>query len=228
MKKNKLLIFIVLTYLFNLNAVSQPTLDNNKLNHINGKVWIPKDNIKIYNSFFQENLSLNGSLFMSNSWVHNENFGFDLDNHNVIKNISSQDNTKRYIVLNKEELSDFTITNPIGSYHFKRGDLLHQDLNPNHYYQVIKSANKNILFLIEWNLEKKLSTAENVNFKIVADNKIYAVTSSNLHEISSKKDVYDAFQISKKEIALHFRKNNIKFRKDSTIDIVSTLQYFIH
>ena len=68
----------------------------------------------------------------------------------------------------------------------------------------------------------------NINFKIVADNKIYTVSSSNLYEISSKKDVHDAFQISKKEIGLHFRKNNIKFRKDSPIDIVSTIQHFIH
>ena len=197
---------IIRVYLFiificiSIRGNSQPRPEQDTLNIINGTVWIPKIKITKLNTFFLQTLNQHGDLQINGIWFKNRTFGYDIYQNELIINMQTNDHTDRYISLNKDVLNEFHIKTNDYDYHFIRGNNLHKQLKPYHYYQLIITKDPNLKYAILRTLKRKISTSNSNDHKLIVANKLFIIRNNKLISISNKKDLCAIFPNKKKEV----------------------------
>lgn len=210
--------------LISIKGYAQPRSKHDTINLINGKVWIPKINITKHNTFFLQNLNQKGNLKINGTWFKDKTFGYDIYNNELIINIKSQDNTKRYIVLNKSILNAFELKSDDFTYHFVRGKNLHKALSPDRFYQLTRASN--LKYVVLYSMKRKISSSSSSNYKFVHANKLFIIRGKQLIQISGKKDLFSIFPNKKKEIKDFIRSKNIKISSKYPQAIIPVLNNF--
>lgn len=223
-KQTPYLYLLVMLMLISIKGYAQPRSKFDTINMINGKVWIPKTNIAKHNTFFLQNLNQKGNLKINNSWFKDKTFGYDISNNDVIINIKSHDNTKRYIVLNKTILNAFELKSDDLVYHFVRGNNLHEALSPNHFYQLTRTPN--LKYVVLHTLKRKISSSGSSDYKFVHANKLFIIKGDLLIPISGKKDLLSIFPDKKQEVKDFIRSKNIKVSSKYPQAIIPVLHNF--
>jgi len=218
-------LFIILICI-STKANSQPRPDEDTLNIINGTVWVPQIKITKQNTFFLQNLNQKGELRINGTWFENRTFGYDIYQNELIISMQTSDNTDRYISLNKDALDEFRIKTNDFNYHFIRGNKLHKQLKPYHYYQLIVTKNPNLKYVILRTLKRKLSTSNSNSHKLLVANKLFIINKNQLIPISGKKDLLSIFPNKRKEVKNFIRAQKIKISSKKPLDIIPVLHNF--
>lgn len=212
--------------LISIKGYAQPRSKYDTINLINGKVWVPKINIAKHNTFFLQNLNQKGNLKINETWFKNSVFGYDLYSNELVVNIKSSKNAKRYIVLNKDILNAFELRSNELVYHFVRGNNLHQALSPYQYYQLTHTPDPNLKYVVLQTLKRKLTSSGTSDYKFVPANKLFIIKGDQLIPIGGKKDLLSIFPDKKKEVKDFIRSKNIKISSKYPQAIIPILHNF--
>ena len=227
--KTKLLNLITLILLltgFCPNIFGQPKLSTNPETIINGKVWVPTYAITKGEQFFLSKLELTGNLkFKGKDFKHLE-FFYDISKEEIITPIQTKDNTICNIVVNSFFLEGFTVFENDKSYHFKRGDLIHEDLQPADYYQVFTGSK--LSYIVKHTKMRMLNSRNNGSkiFKYIDDSRMYMIVNNKLSNIKNKTDLLNFFPQKKKKIKKFIRAEKLKINKHTPLNALPILAKF--
>jgi len=224
-KSLSLITLILLLVGFCPNTSGQPKLSTNPETIINGKVWIPTYSIARAEQFFLKKLELDGSFKFNGQNFNNLKFFYDLSKEEIITPIQTENNTTCNIVVNPDFLEEFTVTDNHVNYYFKRGDLIHKELNPTNYYQVFNSPK--IIYVIKHAQLRILSSKSgSKTFNYIDDSHMYAIHNQELKTIKSKTDIIKFFPSRKKEIKQFIHINKLRINRHTPLDAIPLLAKF--
>lgn len=224
----KLLILITFAFIFIgfcPSTFGQPKLSSDSDMIINGRIWVPTHSVALAEQFLFGKLELNGSIKFKGQRFDNLKFSYDIARELVITPIETENNTKRNIVVNPTYLEEFNVEYNYQSFHFKRGDFIHEKLNPNQFYQLFSSSS--ITYLIKYSKIRNLSSQTgSKTFNYTNNNHMYILHKGDLKSINSKNDIIKLFPLQKKEMKQFIRTNKLKINKNSPLDVIPLLIKF--
>ncbi len=202
----------------------QPLLKDNLKTIINGKLWVPKTSVALGEQFFLERMDLKGSFLYKGTQFNNIEFAYNISTEEITTAIETLDKTKRNIVVNQYFLEGFNVTNPPYEFSFLRGDLVHSELNPNNYYQIVKFPSA--LYVVKRKKHKVLKSNQSREFKYVLANSLFLVKEDKLYSVTSKRDILKLYPQQKKEMKFFIRSNKLKIGAKTPMDAVVLLSQF--
>ncbi|WP_320017592.1 hypothetical protein [Labilibaculum manganireducens] len=216
---------ILLIVAFCSNTFGQPKLSSDKENIINGKIWIPTHLVAQAEQFFLKKLELNGSMVFKGLTYTNLKFFYDLSKEEIITPIQTENNTTCNIVVNPNLLEEFIVFDSNKNYHFKRGDLIHEELSPTIYYQVFESST--ITYAIKYTQLRILdSRSGSRHFNYIDNTNMYSIYEGKLNSVKNKNDIINFFPSKKKEMNQYLRSNRLKINKHKPLDAIPLLIKF--
>ncbi|WP_372643256.1 hypothetical protein [Ancylomarina sp.] len=225
--KTKLLLtnLIILIFLgFSPDISGQPLSKGNLKTIINGKTWVPKTSIASGEQFFLERMDLKGSFLFKGIRFDDIQFSYDISTEKIITAIETLDKTKRNIIVNPFFLEGFTVTESLYEFDFLRGDLVHPELDPKSYYQVVKFQNTQ--YVVRRKKHKILKSDSSGKFKYVIANSLFLIKDDELISISSRSDIFKVFPQEKKEMKRFIRSNKLKIGTKTPMDAIVLLSKF--
>ncbi|MFA9370960.1 MAG: hypothetical protein ACERIH_04565 [Labilibaculum antarcticum] len=228
MKTKRLLSVLYLLLLVSLcsHAHAQPQLSTSPQTIINGKVWVPAYSITKGEQFFLSKIELTGNLkFKGKDFKHLKIF-YDISKEEIITSIQTKDNTSCNIIVNPYFLEGFTVFENDKSYHFKRGDFIHEDLQPTDYYQVFTGSK--LIYIVKHTKRRILNSRNNGSktFKYIDDSRMYMIVNNKLSSIKNKTDLLNFFPQRKKKIKQFIRSEKLKINKHTPLDALPILAKF--
>ncbi|BAX80343.1 hypothetical protein [Labilibaculum antarcticum] len=207
------------------NTFGQPKLSTDSENIINGKIWIPNYSIAQAEQFFLKKLELNGSMVFKGQTYTNLNFFYDISIDQIITPIQTENNTTCNIVVNPYLLEGFTVFDNNINYHFKRGDLIHEELSPTSYYQVFTSSK--ITYVVKYNQLRILDSKNgSKHFNYIDDTSMYSIYEGKLNSVRNKNDIISFFPSKKKEMNQYLRLKRLKINRHKPLDAIFLLIKF--
>ena len=221
----KLFPLILVLVSFYSSTFGQPQLSSNPETIINGRIWVPSHSIAQADQFLFGKLELNGSIKFKGQQFNNLKFFYDISKELIITSIETENNTKRNIVINPSYLEEFNVKHKNLFYQFKRGDLIHEELNSTHFYQVF--SNFSITYIVKYlkvrNLNSKIGSS---TFNYFNNNQLYVVHKGVLSSINNKNDIIKLFPLQKKETKKFIRAKKLKINKNTPLDAIPFLIKF--
>lgn len=213
--KTFLLIHIILG--FNNIIFAQPIPKQSIKNIINGKTWTPSLMNSENSQLFLNSLGLKGQVQMQSTIYQNVILGYDLEQDEILATIKTRNNTKRIIALNKSELEEFKFSKGGQNFHFKRGDLIHENLNENTYYQV--TISNGLVYVIHRKLIKILRQKTS-KYSFKSDNNIYIIQKGLIHPVRNRRDLLKIYTNNSSEIKKFIQRNKLKINPKHPMDII--------
>ncbi|MCY1636302.1 hypothetical protein [Marinifilum sp. D737] len=214
-QKTFLLIHIILA--FNNIILAQPIPKQSIKNIINGKTWTPSLMNSENSQLFLNSLNLKGQVQMQSTIYQNVILGYDLEQDEILATIKTRNNTKRIIALNKSELEEFKFSKAGQDFHFKRGDLIHENLNENTYYQV--TITNGLVYVIHRKLIKILRQKTS-KYTFKSANNIYIIQKGLIHPIRNRRDLLKIYTNNSSEIKKFIQQNKLKINPKHPMDII--------
>lgn len=217
--------FFILIFLgLNHCLLGQPLSKSDLKTIINGKTWVPQTSVALGDQFFLEKMNLTGSLLFKGTRFDNIQFSYDISTEKLITAIKTQDKTMRNIIVNPFFLEGFSLTDTFQEFDFLRGDLIHPELNPYTYYQIVRF--QNIQYIIKRKKHRILRSDSSKKFKYVTANNLFIVKNNELITVNNKVDIFKIYSKYKKEMKRFIRTNKLKISPKKPMDMVILLSKF--
>lgn len=213
----KIFIAVLIILGFSNNLIAQPIPKQSSKNLINGKIWTPSLMNSENSQLFLNSLGLKAQLKMQSIIHQNVILGYDLEQDEILTTIETRNNTKRIIALNKSELEEFKFKKAGQDFHFKRGDLIHENLDKDTYYQV--TTNNSLVYVIHRKMIKILRQKTS-KYSFKSDNTIYIIQNGLLHQIRNRKDLLKIYTKNSSEIKKFIQRNKLKIKPKYPMDII--------
>ena len=221
--KNLFVLCILLITCVKFQAKCQPIPIQDNENIINGKLWVPTILNSEGSQLFLGELQMKGYIRFDSVLYHGINLGYDLEQNEVLATIVTPNNTKRIIALNKSRLQEFSFMNNGQEFHFKKGDLIHPDLNPKSFYQVVSTYN--LTYVIHREKQKVLKMKSR-KYEYLKYNKLSIIKDNKIHSINKRKDLLNILYDQKTEIKKYIQLHKLKINSKHPMDIVPVILNF--
>jgi len=209
---------------FNLETTGQPKSESHIQTIIDGRVWVPKTSASLEEQFFLKKMKLKGSFLYKGVRFNNLEFAYDLSNEEILIAVETFEKNKSIIIVNPHCLEGFSVNYHLNTFDFLRGDLLHEKLDSQYYYQVIKS--KNLQYIIKRKKHRKAKSIHSMTDKCFDENSLFLISESKLIPVKGKNDILNLFPDQKKEMKRFIRNNKLKIRTETPLDAVPLLLKF--
>lgn len=215
----------ILLAVFCSSLSAQNQFSNNSESITNGKLWVPSYSVAEGEQLFLSQLELTGHIKFQGKEFKNQKFFYDIVNDEIISAILTENNTKRNIVLNPYFLEGFTVFEKGQNYQFLRGDFIHDELEPDAYYQIFISAK--LSYVVKYEKTRMLNSKNaSKKFKYIDNSRMYIISNQQISSIKKTKDILKFFPQQRKEIKRFIRSQKLKINKHTPLDALPLLTKF--
>ncbi len=188
---------------------------------INGCVY-PLPNSRIKGNPYLEDQWTEALLFVNNKKYTNLFIKYDLIIDDVILKADMGDGTKKFVNLNKFQVDSFIINN--SCFINSRFSPL-KDMKRN-YYEKIYKGKYSLLKVYKKVFIKKYSNITPYGSYSAVKSYIYLCHNEQIRNVNRKSSFYKCFEEEKRsEIKSFIKKNNIKYRKATKIQLIELMNY---
>lgn len=173
------------------------------------------------NQFLTTNY-IKGNLYINNSLFNNLNLKYNIHQDNLMIKVDIDSNITQQVTLSSAYIDSFNLSSL--QFIHSRYMNFNDSVSPG-YYAKLFSGKVQLLKRVYKEFINVHNEIYPYGYYTDIKTKYYILFNNELHHIDKKKDLYHIFRSDKIVIKKYIKKNKIKFRKLTDVELIGTIKY---